>query len=107
MIKHLVDCFEVIDKKSDTQDLYAVVWQGATECFRDFKIHFMDLANCVEVSLDTQLANIFCKAYPDLQEKLLSQQQGWTTLQEAIQALDRTDKELASFQQRTQHQKTT
>ncbi len=25
MIEHLVDCFEVIDKKSDTQDLYAVV----------------------------------------------------------------------------------
>ena len=73
MVKHLVDCFEVIDEKSDAQDLYTVVRQGAKERFRDFKIHFIDLANRVEVSSDTQLADIFYKAHPDLQEKLLSQ----------------------------------
>ncbi len=105
MIEHLADCFEVIDEKSDAQDLYAVVRQGAQERFRDFKIRFMDLANRAEVSLDTQLADIFRKAHPDLQEKLLSQRRDWTTFQEAIRALDGTDKELASFRRRTQRQK--
>src|SRR5436190_20175497 len=66
MIKHLADCFEVINKKSDAQDLYAVVRQGATERFQDFKIRFMDLANHTEVSMETQLADIFQKAHPDL-----------------------------------------
>ncbi len=75
MIEHLADYFEVIDEKSDAQDLYTVVRQGAQERFQDFKIRFIDLANCVEVSLDTQLTNIFRKAHPDLQEKLLSQRQ--------------------------------
>jgi hypothetical protein len=105
MIEHLADCFEVIDEKSDAQDLYAVVRQGAHERFRDFKIRFMDLANRAEVSPDTQLADIFRKAHPDLQEKLLSQRRDWTTFQEAIRALDGTDKELASFRRRTQNKK--
>ena len=72
MVEHLADCFGVIDEKSDAQDLYAVVHQEAQEHFRDFKIRFIDLANRVEVSLDTQLADIFRKSYPNLQEKLLS-----------------------------------
>ena len=105
MIEHLADCFEVLDEKSDAQDLYAAVRQGAQERFRDFKIRFIDLANRAEVSLDTQLADIFRKAHPDLQEKLLSQRRSWTTFQEAIRALDGTDKELASFRRRTQRQK--
>ena len=53
MIKHLVDYFEVIDKKSDAQDLYTIVRQGAQERFWDFKICFIDLTNYIEVSLDT------------------------------------------------------
>ena len=106
MVEHLADCFEVIDEKSDAQDLYATLHQGAHERFRDFKIRFMDLANRAEVSPDTQLADIFRKAHPDLQEKLLSQRRSWTTLQDAIRALDGTDKELASFRRRNQRQKT-
>jgi hypothetical protein len=73
MLDHLADCFEVIDEKSDAQDMYTTIRQGATERFRDFKIRFMDLANRAEVSQNTQLADIFRKAHPDLQEKLLSQ----------------------------------
>ncbi len=66
IVEHLIDCFEVINEKSNTQDLYAVIRQGAEERFQDFKIRFIDLANRIEVSSDTQLANIFYKAYPDL-----------------------------------------
>jgi hypothetical protein len=53
MIKHLADCFKVINKMSDAQDLYSTVQQGTYKRFQDFKIHFIDLANCAEVSLDT------------------------------------------------------
>ncbi len=97
MIKHLADCFKVIDEKADARDQYNLVHQGALERFRDFKIRFMDLANRARIDQETQLDDIFRKAHPDLQEKLLSQRRDWTTFQEAIRALDGTDKELASF----------
>ena len=73
MIEHLADCFEELDDKADACDAYAIVRQGSQERFQDFKIRFLDLANRAEVSVDTQLTDIFQKSYLDLQEKLLSQ----------------------------------
>ena len=105
MIEHLADCFEELDEKADAHDAYAIVRQGSQERFRDFKIRFLDLANRAEVSPDTQLADIFRKSYLDLQKKLLSQRRNWTSLQQAIRALDGTDKELVGFRCRNRVRK--
>jgi len=53
MIKYLADYFEELDDKADACDAYAIVRQGSQERFQDFKIHFLDLTNYVEVSPDT------------------------------------------------------
>ena len=106
MVEHLADCFEELDQQADARDRYAQLRQGASETFRDFRIRFLDLATRAGVDRATQLDDIFRRANPDLQEKLLAQRRDWTSLQQAIRALDGVDKELASFRCRTQHRTT-
>ena len=102
MIQHLADCFEEIDEKADAIDQYALLRQGETERFRDFKVRFLDLANKSETSRDSQLHDIFRKCNTDLQDRLLTERRSWTSLAQAIKALDGADKELASFRRRNQ-----
>ena len=102
IIKHLASYFKVINKQADTWNIYSQLRQGPQEHFRDFKIHFINMANRAQVSQDTQLNNIFQRLNPELQNCLLHARRTWNTLAKAITALDALDKELISYQQRLQ-----
>lgn len=53
IIEHLASCFEVIDEQADARDVYSLLRQYPQERFRDFKIHFLDIANRARISQDT------------------------------------------------------
>ena len=53
IIQYLANCFEEIDKKADVIDQYALLRQGETKRFRDFKVRFLDLVNKSKTSCDS------------------------------------------------------